>query len=179
VEVHSRAQGDASEAEISQGLTISRISPEIARKFLRSHTKHLRGVDKMTKIAMMTFVVRDYDEAISFFTKALQFKLIEDKPLGEVKRWVVVAPADLPGASLLLAKASSPEQEAHIGNQTGGRVFLFLETSDFWKDYRHMQAHGVKFAEDPREESYGTVAVFLDLYGGKWDLLQRKAPSPA
>lgn len=125
-------------------------------------------------IALLTFVVRDYDEAISFFIDALRFTLVEDTPLGEGKRWVVVAPPASQGASLLLAKAATAEQVAHIGNQTGGRVFLFLHTSDFWDDYQHMQSRGVRFAEEPREEPYGQVVVFFDLYGNKWDLVQPK-----
>ena len=126
-------------------------------------------------IALVTFVVREYDEALSFFTQVLRFKVVDDKPLGADKRWVVVAPDGGTGVSLLLAKAASAEQQAHIGNQTGGRVFLFLETSDFWNDYRRMQEHGVQFDEQPREEPYGTVVVFRDIYGNKWDLLQRNA----
>ena len=122
-------------------------------------------------LSLVTLLVRDYDEAISFFTNALGFQLIEDTPQGEDKRWVVVAPANSRGSSLLLAQASTPEQAAHVGNQTGGRVFLFLHTDDFGRDYREMKAHGVKFLETPREEPYGTVAVFEDLYGNKWDLL--------
>ncbi len=118
-------------------------------------------------------MVREYDEAISFFTDALRFSLVEDRALAGGKRWVVVAPASQ-GASLLLAKAATPEQVAHVGNQTGGRVSFFLHTSDFWSDYRHMQARGVKFAEEPREEPYGRVVVFFDLYGNKWDLVQRE-----
>ncbi len=118
-------------------------------------------------------MVREYDEAISFFTDALRFSLVEDRPLAGGKRWVVVAPASQ-GASLLLAKAATPEQVAHVGNQTGGRVSFFLHTIDFWSDYRHMQARGVKFAEEPREEPYGRVVVFFDLYGNKWDLVQRE-----
>ncbi|MEW6130627.1 MAG: VOC family protein [Acidobacteriota bacterium] len=123
-------------------------------------------------IAMLSLVVRDYDEAIEFFTKALRFVLLEDTPMEGGKRWVVVAPPDSKGASLLLAKAATPEQLARVGNQTDGRVFLFLHTTDFWNDYRHMQAYGVKFAEAPRQEVYGTVVVFYDLYGNKWDLAQ-------
>jgi catechol 2,3-dioxygenase-like lactoylglutathione lyase family enzyme len=124
-------------------------------------------------IALVALVVREYDEAISFFTDALRFSLVEDRALAGGKRWVVVAPASQ-GASLLLAKAATPEQVAHVGNQTGGRVSFFLHTSDFWSDYRHMQARGVKFAEEPREEPYGRVVVFFDLYGNKWDLVQRE-----
>jgi catechol 2,3-dioxygenase-like lactoylglutathione lyase family enzyme len=123
-------------------------------------------------IALLTLLVRDYEEAIAFFTAALQFSVVEDTPLGAGKRWVVVAPPDSRGASLLLAKAVTPEQAAQAGNQAGGRVFLFLHTSDFWGDYHHMQTRGVRFAEEPREEPYGRVAVFFDLYGNKWDLVQ-------
>ena len=125
-------------------------------------------------IALVTFVVREYDEALSFFTDALRFTVIEDRQLGEGKRWLAVAPGESTGASLLLAKAANSEQNEHVGNQTGGRVFLFLETSDFWSDFRRMQSVGVKFVEEPREEPYGTVVVFLDLYGNKWDLVQRR-----
>jgi catechol 2,3-dioxygenase-like lactoylglutathione lyase family enzyme len=128
-----------------------------------------------SSVAMVSLVVRDYDEAISFFTGPLGFTLVEDTPVGELKRWVVVAPPDSNGAALLLARAATPEQEAHIGNQTGGRVFLFLQTRDFWADYHRMLAYGVRFSELPREEPYGTVVVFLDLYGNKWDLVQHRA----
>ena len=123
-------------------------------------------------IALVAFVVRDYDEAIAFFTDALRFTVVQDTPLGAGKRWVVVAPPGSQGAGLLFAKAATAEQLAHVGNQTGGRVFLFLHTGDFWNDYHHMQSRGVKFAEAPREEPYGRVAVFFDLYGNKWDLIQ-------
>jgi catechol 2,3-dioxygenase-like lactoylglutathione lyase family enzyme len=124
-------------------------------------------------VALVTLVVREYDEAIGFFTDALRFRVLEDKALDAGKRWVVVAPPDAAGASLLLAKAATPEQQAHVGNQTGGRVFLFLHTTDFWAAYRHMQSRGVRFAEEPRAEAYGHVVVFFDLYGNKWDLLER------
>jgi catechol 2,3-dioxygenase-like lactoylglutathione lyase family enzyme len=124
-------------------------------------------------IATLTLVVRDYDEAIAFFTDALRFTLIEDTPLGGGKRWVVVAPAASSGASLLLAKATTPEQLSRVGDQTGGRVFLFLHTDDFWGDTNHMRSRGVRFVEQPRHEPYGLVVVFLDLYGNKWDLVQR------
>jgi len=123
-------------------------------------------------VALVALVVRDYDEAIAFFTETLRFTLVEDTPLTPGKRWVVVAPSGGRGASLLLAKAATPEQLAHVGNQTGGRVFLFLHTSDFWDDYRHLQSRAVKFASEPREEEYGMVVVFFDLYGNKWDLIQ-------
>lgn len=125
-------------------------------------------------IALITLLVRDYDEAIAFYTMALRFTLVEDKPMGPDKRWVVVAPAGSQGVSLLLSKAATPEQQAQIGNQAGGRVFLFLHTTDFWNDYSHMQANGVTFAEEPRDEPYGVVVVFYDLYGNKWDLMQPK-----
>jgi catechol 2,3-dioxygenase-like lactoylglutathione lyase family enzyme len=121
---------------------------------------------------MLTLVVRDYDEAVAFFTGALRFTVVEDTPLGDGKRWVIVAPPAREGAALLLAKAATSEQAAHAGNQTGGRVCLFLHTDDFWDDYHHMQSHGVRFAEAPREEPYGRVVVFFDLYGNKWDLIQ-------
>jgi catechol 2,3-dioxygenase-like lactoylglutathione lyase family enzyme len=126
-------------------------------------------------IASVSFLVRDYDEAIAFFTGALNFRLIEDTPLGDGKRWVRVSPPESNGASLLLAQAATPEQLDYIGNQTGGRVFLFLETSDFWNDYNSMKMRGVQFTEQPRHEPYGWVVVFLDLYGNKWDLVERKA----
>jgi catechol 2,3-dioxygenase-like lactoylglutathione lyase family enzyme len=123
----------------------------------------------------VALVVRDYDEALDFFTGTLNFKLIEDTRLSEDKRWVLIAPPGSQGTSLLLARAATPEQASHIGNQTGGRVFLFLHTDDFWRDYERMTARKVKFIRPPSEESYGTVAVFEDLYGNQWDLLQLKA----
>ncbi len=122
-------------------------------------------------IGHVALVVRDYDEAIEFFTQKLRFRLIEDIAQ-EGKRWVLVAPPNSVGTSLLLAQASTPEQESRIGNQTGGRVFLFLHTDDFARDYAEMKERGVNFLEAPREEAYGTVAVFEDLYGNKWDLLE-------
>jgi catechol 2,3-dioxygenase-like lactoylglutathione lyase family enzyme len=123
-------------------------------------------------IGHITFLVRDYDEAIAFFTRALGFTLLEDTPQGDGKRWVLVAPAG-GGTSLLLARAVTPEQARAIGRQAGGRVFLFLNTDDFWRDYEAMRSRGVVFNEAPREEPYGIVAVFEDLYGNKWDLIQR------
>lgn len=124
-------------------------------------------------------MVRDYEEAIEFYTQKLRFTLVEDtyQPEQE-KRWVVVAPPGASGTTLLLARASTPEQEAFIGNQTGGRVFLFLNTDDFWRDYREMTARGVRFVREPKEAEYGTVAVFEDLYGNLWDLLQLKDGHP-
>lgn len=127
-------------------------------------------------IGYVTLLVRDYDEAISYFTHKLGFVLLEDKPSldrqGRDKRWVLVAPQGSSGSKLLLAKASSPNESVRIGNQTGGRVFLFLHTDNFWRDYRTMKDRGVKFIREPKEEEYGTVAVFEDLYGNQWDLLQ-------
>ena len=126
------------------------------------------------RITQVALLVRDYDEAISFFTRALGFELLEDTPLGAGKRWVRVAPPATNGAALLLARAATPAQERAVGDQSGGRVFLFLETDDFARDRARMLAAGVRFAEEPRHEAYGTVAVFLDLYGNKWDLIDRK-----
>lgn len=125
-------------------------------------------------IVHVALVVRDYDEAIDFYTKKLNFDLIEDtRQEKQDKRWVLVAPPGSTGTTLLLAKASKPEQGFFIGNQTGGRVFLFLNTNDFWRDYKGMRAKGVKFVREPKEEEYGLVAVFEDLYGNLWDLLQQ------
>jgi catechol 2,3-dioxygenase-like lactoylglutathione lyase family enzyme len=124
-------------------------------------------------IAYVALVVRDYDEAIAFFVGTLGFTLIEDTFLeAESKRWVLVAPPGSTGTQLLLARAKGAEQADHIGNQTGGRVFLFLQTDDFGRDYRAFRSKGVEFVREPREESYGTVAVFKDLYGNLWDLIQ-------
>jgi len=121
----------------------------------------------------VALVVRDYDEAIAFYTKTLNFELVEDTYQPEQdKRWVVVAPPGGNGATLLLARASTPDQKPFIGDQTGGRVFLFLKTDDFWRDYNDMVSKGVNFLRAPKTESYGTVAVFEDLYGNRWDLLQ-------
>lgn len=126
-------------------------------------------------LAHIALIVRDYDEAIAWFTQVLGFTLVADQYQPEQdKRWVLVAPpgAGENAATLLLARASSPEQEAFIGNQAGGRVFLFLRTDDFWRDYDAMIAKGVRFVRAPAEHSYGTVAVFEDLYGNLWDLVQ-------
>ena len=129
-------------------------------------------------LAHVALVVRDYDEAIAYFIEKLGFQVVEDSPskdrLGRDKRWVLVAPRGAQGTRLLLARASNDEEASRIGNQTGGRVFLFLHTDDFLRDYRAMTARGVKFVREPREEPYGTVAVFEDLYWNKWDLLQLK-----
>ena len=124
-------------------------------------------------IVHVALVVRDYDEAIEFYTKKLHFSLVEDTYQPEQdKRWVVVSPPGSVGTTLLLAKAATAEQEAFIGNQSGGRVFLFLNTDDFWRDYDEMVATGIKFVREPKTAEYGTVAVFEDLYGNRWDLLQ-------
>ncbi|MDF1663615.1 MAG: VOC family protein [Planctomycetota bacterium] len=124
-------------------------------------------------IAHIALIVRDYDEAIDFYTKKLHFTVLQDIPQPEQnKRWVLVAPPNSKGCSLLLARASKSEQEAYIGRQTGGRVFLFLETDDFWRDYKDMQSKEINFIREPKEQSYGTVAVFEDLYGNLWDLVQ-------
>jgi catechol 2,3-dioxygenase-like lactoylglutathione lyase family enzyme len=123
-------------------------------------------------LAHVTFLVRDYDEALAFFAESLGFRVVEDTPLPTGKRWLIVAPPGSRGANLLLARADAPEQVQQVGNQAAGRVFLFLHTDDFQRDYREMTARGVKFCEAPRDESYGTVAVFQDLYGNRWDLLQ-------
>ena len=123
------------------------------------------------EIAHLTLLVRDYDEAIQLYTEKLRFELLEDTRLSDTKRWVRVGPAG-GGCSLLLAKAASAEQLQQVGNQTGGRVFLFLQTDDFQRDFAELQARGVNFIEQPREEEYGTVAVFTDLYGNKWDLIE-------
>ena len=124
-------------------------------------------------IIHIALVVRDYDEAIKFYTKKLSFELIEDTYQPEQdKRWVVIAPPNSTGTNIVLAKASKPEQENFIGNQTGGRVFLFLSTDDFWRDYKAMIAKGVEFVREPNETEYGTVAVFKDLYGNLWDLIE-------
>jgi len=126
------------------------------------------------KIGAVSVVVRGYDEAIAWYRRCLNFEVIADTDLGGGKRWVLVAPARDAATPLLLAQAAVPEQSARVGDQTGGRVFLFLHTDDFARDHAHMTAQGVKFHEAPRHETYGTVAVFEDLYGNKWDLLQMK-----
>jgi catechol 2,3-dioxygenase-like lactoylglutathione lyase family enzyme len=128
----------------------------------------------MQTLGYVALVVRDYDEALVFYTRTLNFKLIEDTRLTPDKRWVLIAPPGSRGTNLLLARATTPEQETRIGDQTGGRVFLFLHTDDFWRDYREMTERKVKFIRPPSEESYGTVAVFEDLYGNLWDLLELK-----
>ena len=127
-------------------------------------------IQSLVNIAL---VVKDYDEAIDFYKNKLHFELLEDTyQLEQDKRWVVISPPNSKGTCILLARASKPEQEDFIGNQTGGRVFLFLATDDFWRDYNDMKNRGIEFAREPQEQDYGTVAVFKDLYGNLWDLIQ-------
>ncbi|QFI36535.1 VOC family protein [Moritella marina ATCC 15381] len=130
-------------------------------------------------IIHVAIVVKDYDEAIDFYVNKLKFELIEDTYQAEQdKRWVVVSPPGSNGVTLLLARASKPEQDDFVGNQSGGRVFLFLSTDDFWRDYNRMVSDGIKFIREPQEQDYGTVAVFEDLYGNLWDLLQLSSSHP-
>ncbi|MEZ7206289.1 VOC family protein [Pseudoalteromonas sp. DY56-GL79] len=130
-------------------------------------------------IVNIALVVKDYDEAIDFYVNKLGFELIEDTYQPEQdKRWVVMAPPNSHGTALLLARASTPEQQKFIGDQAGGRVFLFLNTDDFWRDYERMKSIGIQFIREPQEQDYGTVAVFEDLYGNRWDLLQLNPDHP-
>jgi catechol 2,3-dioxygenase-like lactoylglutathione lyase family enzyme len=124
------------------------------------------------QIVHIALVVEDYDDAIQFYTKKLDFDLLEDTLLSETKRWVLVAPKGHKECALLLAKGVGDEQRSRIGNQTGGRVFLFLKTDDFWRDYKNMLEKGITFIREPKKEDYGTVAVFADLYGNLWDLIE-------
>jgi len=124
------------------------------------------------RLANITLLVNDYDEAIQFYTEKLNFDLIEDSKLSETKRWVLVKPNGSDGCCLLLAKAANEEQKSSVGNQTGGRVFLFLYTDDFERDYSNMLSKGIVFVREPIKETYGTVAVFKDLYGNLWDLIE-------
>lgn len=132
----------------------------------------------MQSLGAIAFLVHDYDEAIAFFTGALGFRLVEDTPQGDGKRWVTVAPRGADGTRLLLARAVNDEQRAAVGKQGGGRVLLFLQTDDFAGDHARMREHGVHFREEPRHEPYGTVVVFDDLYGNGWDLIQPAGHSP-
>ncbi|HVZ55848.1 MAG TPA: VOC family protein [Chitinophagaceae bacterium] len=127
-------------------------------------------------LALVAVVVNDYEEAIQFYTQKLRFTLVEDTPVSAFKRWVVVSPPGAGNCRLLLAKAADAVQQSRVGNQTGGRVFLFLHTDDFWRDYHRMVCDGIRFVREPAREPYGTVAVFEDLYGNRWDLVQ---PGPA
>ena len=128
----------------------------------------------MSGIGLVSYLVRDYDEAIAFFTQSLNFDLVQDMPMGPDKRWVVVKPKNSTGAGLVLAQAKNEAELSRIGAQTGGRVFLFLETDDFARDHVYFVQNDVKFNEEPRFEPYGTVAVFADLYGNLWDLIEHK-----
>jgi catechol 2,3-dioxygenase-like lactoylglutathione lyase family enzyme len=129
----------------------------------------------MSHLGLVSLLVREYDEAIAFYVDLLGFDLIEDTPVDDQKRWVVVAPSEGRETRLLLARAVTDDQRARIGNQTGGRVFLFLYTDHFLRDYRRLQEVGIRFVESPREEPYGTVAVFEDLYGNRWDLIEPRS----
>ena len=131
------------------------------------------------EIVHIALLVKDYDEAIEFFTSKLNFDLIEDiyQP-EEDKRWVIISPPNSTGTSILLARASKPEQENFIGNQAGGRVFLFLSTDNFWRDYNEMTLRGIEFVREPKKADYGTVAVFKDLYGNLWDLIELNSEYP-
>jgi catechol 2,3-dioxygenase-like lactoylglutathione lyase family enzyme len=126
-------------------------------------------------IGTITLLVKDYDEAISFYTTSLRFTLVEDTDMGDGKRWVLVTPPGGETTALLLAKASTPQQNNSVGSQTGERVCLFLYTDNFWRDYKDMKSKGVTFLEEPRVEEYGTVVVFQDLYGNKWDFIDTEA----
>jgi catechol 2,3-dioxygenase-like lactoylglutathione lyase family enzyme len=143
-------------------------------------SSELGGTEKMIQsIVHIALVVKDYDEAIEFYTKKLNFTLVEDTYQSEQdKRWVVVSPPGSAGTTLLLARASKAEQEPFVGNQSGGRVFLFLNTDDFWRDYNEMVSRGIEFVREPQDQSYGMVAVFKDLYGNLWDLLELKEDHP-
>lgn len=127
-----------------------------------------------SKIGLVTLLVRDYDEAIDYYVNKCGFNLVQNTTMSETKRWVIVEPKGSTASQILLAQAVSEQEKAAVGNQCGGRVFLFLNTDDFYRDYNFMKENGVTFLETPREEVYATVAVFQDLYGNKWDLLQRK-----
>jgi catechol 2,3-dioxygenase-like lactoylglutathione lyase family enzyme len=134
--------------------------------------------ERKQSLGLVSLVVRDYDEALEFFIGKLRFVLVEDSVVPEQgKRWVVVSPPGATESRLLLARASTPEQGARVGAQTGGRVFLFLHTDDFWRDYERYKARGIVFLREPKDEPYGTVAVFKDLYGNLWDLVEPKQPA--
>jgi catechol 2,3-dioxygenase-like lactoylglutathione lyase family enzyme len=149
------------------------------RDRVKAVTGHRTPKKMKQSIVHIALVVRDYDEAIEFYTQKLHFTLVEDTYQPEQdKRWVVVAPPGARGTTLLLAKASKPEQQSFIGNQSGGRVFLFLNSDDFWRDYNEMVSRGIEFVRPPKQASYGWVAVFADLYGNLWDLLQLNDDHP-
>ena len=161
-------------------LVISLIWAQIAVQILLNQkspaqpARHTTRTNMKQRLAHLALVVDDYDEAIDFYTRKLRFTLLEDTVLSDTKRWVLVAPPGPASSALLLAKAANDEQKSRVGNQTGGRVFLFLETDDFRRDYTDMLANGVSFVREPVEEAYGTVAVFEDLYGNLWDLIEPK-----
>lgn len=144
---------------------------------LHNQISHITDALMKQFIAHIALVVEDYDDAIQFYTEKLHFKLVEDTVLSETKRWVIVSPPGSGGCSLLLAKAANDVQKKSIGNQTGGRVFLFLHTDDFERDYNDMISRGISFVRPPASEPYGTVAVFKDLYGNLWDLIEPKTLS--
>lgn len=133
---------------------------------------------RKVEIGYVTLVVADYDEALIWYRERLGFVVVEDSPIEEGKRWVLIPPPGSSGTCLLLGKAANDRQKGRVGDQTGGRVFLFLHTDDFWRDFHEMQKRGVRFCEEPRQESYGTVVVFEDLYGNRWDLLELKVGQP-
>lgn len=151
--------------------TILTKRPPLRRFFLLKPNYNIKSEMKQ-KIACIAIVVKDYDEAIEFYTSKLNFALLEDTRLNEEKRWVLVSPPGSDGCSLLLAKAANDEQKSRIGNQTGGRVFLFLNTDNFERDYQSLISKGVNIIRKPSVEPYGTVAVFEDLYGNLWDLIE-------
>jgi catechol 2,3-dioxygenase-like lactoylglutathione lyase family enzyme len=130
------------------------------------------------RLVHITFLVDDYDKAIDFFTRKLNFKLVEDTKLSDEKRWVLVTPQGSGNCCLLLAKASNDEQKKSIGNQSGGRVFLFLQTDNFTRDYQNLIDNGIKIVREPKSEDYGTVLVFEDLYGNLWDLIEPSKSNP-
>jgi catechol 2,3-dioxygenase-like lactoylglutathione lyase family enzyme len=140
--------------------------------FVPLNIETIRKIVMKQRIAHIALVVNDYDEAIEFYTQKLHFTLVEDTPLSDTKRWVLVAPKDSDGCCLLLAKAANEEQKSRIGNQTGGRVFLFLYTDNFKRDYQNLLDQQIKIVRQPTIEDYGTVAVFEDLYGNLWDLIE-------
>ncbi len=149
------------------------------RFFTQCKTTYKGNLEMKQSIVHIALVVRDYDEAIDFYVKTLGFELLDDTYQAEQdKRWVVVAPPGGSGTTILLARASKPEQEPFVGNQAGGRVFLFLNTDDFWRDFERLRANGVQIVREPKQQDYGMVAVFADLYGNLWDLLQLNPEHP-
>jgi catechol 2,3-dioxygenase-like lactoylglutathione lyase family enzyme len=172
--------GSAIAEEDSLKAALREVKEEIGIDLYPTNKSKQGGVKKMVQsIVHIALVVKDYDEAIEFYTKKLNFTLVEDTYQPEQdKRWVVVSPPGSVGTTILLARASKSEQEPFIGNQSGGRVFLFLNTDDFWRDYNEMVSRGIEFVREPKDQSYGMVAVFRDLYGNLWDLLELKENHP-